>query len=155
MKQRYVTLEDFLRISGIKKSTFLKRYENIPGVERINEEFKIIEGTRLPYNLRRNKLKTTDDQRYVLLKAINENKYIDSNLLRTHPKEFENLLRDLLRIGFIERNGINNPYGANGYRTTIKGGDHLKKTKRETIRYISTLLAECAGKFAKQFIPLK
>lgn len=152
MKQNYIELDEFLRICNIKKPTFLRRYKDIPGVEEKDGSFKILEGTRFPYNMRGNKLQTTDEKRYVLLKAINENKYIDNVMLKVFQKEFENLIKDLCSIGFIETNGMDNTYGANAYRTTSTGGKSLKESRRETIKFITLLLSEASGKFVGEVL---
>ena len=159
MKLQYIDLDEFLQICKVKKSTFLRRYKDIPGVGEKDGRFIILEGTRFPYNMRHNKLKTTDDRRYVLLKAINENKYIDNLMLQVFQTEFENLLRDLCSINLIERNRMNNLFGANAYRTAAKGGKCLKESKRETIKFIVELLSKSngiiAGEILSRVIPTK
>lgn len=151
-KVKYISLQDFLYISNIKESTFRKNFKKIPGVTYKNRVFKILEGTRYSYNMRRSKPKTTENRMFVLLKAIDETKYINHLMLRSQPSEFRRLLAILLEAGLIERNDSSNIYGANAYSITMKGIKYRKENRRESIRFITTLTAECSGILVGQIV---
>ena len=94
--EKYVSLEKFLNVSQVSENTIRKRYKDIPGIKYENGKFEILEGTRFPFNIRHNALKTDENRLLVLLKAIDQRKYIDASILRVYQSDFEELLWTLL-----------------------------------------------------------
>lgn len=138
--EKYVSLEDFLNVNQVSKKTVQKRYKDIPGIKYKNGKFEILEGTRFPFNIRHNALKTDGDRLLVLLKAIDQTKYIDASILRVYQKDFEELLRTLLYEGLIRPYDSANHYGANAYKITEKGIEYRKKKKREWVEWVATII---------------
>lgn len=143
-----MSIAEFLNIYGIKETTVKKRINDIPGLEYCNGEYRIIEGTRYPYNIGRSKLKDQEDKIYILLKATSENKYIDHNKLKLQKRQFTRLLTELEHKNLIEKNGINNPYGANAYDITYEGTNVLRLSKNVALKLLSELAGRFVGGFA-------
>ena len=143
-----MTIEEFLIISDVKESTIHKRKKEIPGLTYINGEYKIIDGTRYPYNLGNSKLKEQEDKILALLKATSRNRYIDHKMLKLQKKQFERLLNELERNGYIEENGTNNPFGANAYDLTFKGAELVQLSRNKALRTLSEIAGRFAGGFA-------
>ncbi len=77
----------------------------------------------------------------MLLKAIEENYYIDAEMLGRPEQSFQVMLDELERKGYIQRNNIGNNYGANGYDCTIEGSNYVKgRTLPEVISFVLELL---------------
>ena len=143
-----ITIEEFVIIAGVKQSTIKKNAKRIPGLNYINGEFHIIDGTRYPGNYKKYKLTNSEKRRYVLLKAISEYKYIDHLSLQVYREQFRDLLQELLDAGLIRENGMPNHYGANAYDCTRKGDEIIKRKQNEAIKEISELVSTSAGHFA-------
>lgn len=139
------TLEKFCRNNDISVRTVVKNKDKIPGLLLTDDECRISEGTRYPYNVGRNSLKTIDDKRYVLLKATYNCKYIDHSMLKTDINEFNNIIEELVSAGLLERNGLANRYGANAYRCTLRCKEFLGFRKRKAIKFIINTMAEAIG----------
>ena len=140
--EKYVSLEEFLNISQVSKKTVQRRYKDIPGIKYKNGKFEILEGTRFPFNIRHNALKTDGDRLLVLLKAVDQRKYIDASILRVYQSDFEELLGTLLHEGLVKRYHSVNHYGANAYRITEKGIEYRKKKKREWAEWAATVIGK-------------
>ncbi len=138
--EKYVSLEEFLNISQVSKKTVQRRYKDIPGIKYENGKFEILEGTRFPFNIRHNALKTDGDRLLVLLKAVDQRKYIDASILRVYQSDFEELLQTLICEGLIKPYDTANHYGANAYRITEKGIEYRKKKKREWAEWAATMI---------------
>lgn len=145
-REGYISIEEFIRIAGVKEVTIKRNRDKIPGLSYENGEYLIIEGTRYPFNIGRNKMKDSNDRRYLLLKAISENKYIDHNTLGIYNQQFEQFLRDLLDANLIRNNGMQNHYGANSYDCT-EIGDRILLNKKTAKTEIAKAIAEVAGTF--------
>lgn len=150
IKNKCVSLEEFVNISNVKEKTVIKaiKIRRIPGATFRDGEYVILEGTRYPYNIRHTKFKNYDDRRYTLLKAISQLRYIDFRMLKIYPRQFKNLLLGLLNANLIEKNRMCNEFGANAYDITEKGSKYLIGKRRERIMFIAKLVSECAGTFA-------
>ena len=145
-----MTIEEFLIISDVKERTIHKHKNDIPGLTYINGKYKIIDGTRYPYNLGNSKLKDQSDKILALLKATSRNRYIDHRKLKLQKKQFERLLNELERNSYIEENGTNNPYGANAYDLTFEGTQLMNLSKNAAVKKLS----ELAGRFAGGFVAI-
>lgn len=146
MQENNISIEEFLKIAGVKRNTVIKHKDEIPGLLFLNGEFRIIKGTRYPC-FYKDKIRDFSDRRYLLLKAISENKYIDYLKLRVYPDQFQELLRELLDAELIRENNMPNHYGANAYDSTYKGDDLLKMRKEKSIIEIANMVATAAGHF--------
>ena len=142
-----INLEDFVKIAGVKKSTVIKNKDKIPGLYFENGEYIIIEGTRYICDLHRYKLNNSEKKRFVLLKTIGEYKYISHIELGLYMPQFEDMLRELLSAGLIRANNMANKFGANFYDITLAGEEILRKKQLESIKEISDIVSESAGKF--------
>ena len=147
MPDKKITIEEFVAISGVKKTTIRKNSSKIPGLRYINGEYEIIKGTRYPGDFHRYKLKNSGERRYVLLKAISEYKYIDHIKLRLYKEQFDALLRELLDAELICENHLFNHFGANAYDCTPHGDEILKQEKAAAIQSITNCVASASGHF--------
>ena len=150
----YIDFEDFVNNAGVKESTIKRRYKKIPGIIKTKKGFRVISGTRYPYNIGNTNIEDSASKRFTLLKAISKYKFISHRELRLEPPQFENMLRDLLSAGLIERNNLSNTYGANAYDCTPKGEEIISqkdKTARESlIRTIATATGTFTGAILSQ-----
>lgn len=146
MNVNTISIEEFLEIAGVKLETVKKHKDEIPGLLYSDGYIRIIEGTRYPC-FYKDKIENFADRRYLLLRAISENKYIDHQKLRVYPAQFKDLLKDLLDADLIRENHMANHYGANAYDSTPKGDELLHLTKRKAIKEIAILVAEFSGHF--------
>ena len=89
-----ISIDDFVRISGVKESTIRKNKDKIPGLSYDKGVYNIIDGTRYPCDLHRYKIKDSSDRRYLLLKAISEYKYISHLDLGLYHPQFVEMLRE-------------------------------------------------------------
>lgn len=144
-----VTIDEFILIAGVKKETVIKNRNDIPGLSYKKGEFSILSGTRYPAYYK-NKIKTMDDRRFLLLRAINEYKYIDYLKLRLYHEQFIEMLRDLLSAGLIRENNMENKYGANAYDITDLGAEVI--SNKNSIKRITELIASATGHFAGAII---
>ena len=144
-KKNMISFDEFVAICGLKKSTIQRRYKMIPGIEKVNGEYRVLSGTRYPFNMRRYKIQDARDRRYVLLRAISEYKYISHLELKIENKQFEEILKEFLSAKLIKENGLSNHYGANAYDITSKGLDILGKEKAK--EELSLIIARCSGIF--------
>ena len=87
-KPEYIELDDFVNISGVKEATIKKNYKRIPGFQKTDAGFRILSGTRYPFNLRNTNLDDSISKRYTLLKAISKYQYISHKELRVEQKQF-------------------------------------------------------------------
>lgn len=143
----YIDFSDFVKLSGKKENTVKKNHANIPGIEKVGKEYRVLSGTRYPCDLHRYKINNSADRRYILLKTISEYKYISHKDLRLEELQFYTMLNELFEAGLICKNGLCNGFGANAYDCTPAGDKVLMKAKHEAIAEITLLVAEATGKF--------
>ncbi len=146
-KIQYIEFEDFVRNSGVKESTIKRRYKQIPGITKTQKGFRVISGTRYPYNIGNTKLDSSEARRYVLLKAISKYQYISHKELRIEPPQFKAMLRDLLSAGLIQANNLSNTYGANAYDCTRLGDEFINRTDKAAKNELINTIASAAGTF--------
>ena len=144
---QYISFEEFVRNSGMKKRTVLKRYKDIPGFTKKNDGFLILSGTRYPCDLHRYGLKNSGEKRFALLKAISEYRYVSHVDLKVEQRQFQDMLRDLLSAGVIQPNNLDNPYGANAYDCSTLGDELLKQEINKARETLVKLVAQAAGTY--------
>ena len=146
-KIQYIEFEDFVNNTGVKESTIKRRYKKIPGVIKTKKGFRVISGTRYPYNIGNTKLENSASKRFTLLKAISKYQYISHKELRLEPQQFVDMLRDLLSAGLIQRNNLSNTYGANAYDCTQLGDEFINRTDKAAKNELINTIASAAGTF--------
>ena len=146
-KKEYIPFEEFVKNSGVKESTIKRRYKEIPGIEKTDDGFRVLSGTRYPCSLKRFKLKNSNEKRYALLQKISEYKYVTHKDLRVEYLQFMDMLRDFLSAGLIQPNNLCNEYGANAYDCTMLGDELLQGRKETNIKRMANLIAEASGIF--------
>lgn len=146
-KPEYIELDDFVNISGVKETTIKKNYKRIPGFQKTEIGFRILSGTRYPFNLRNTNLDDSISKRYTLLKAISKYQYISHKELRVEHKQFEDMLRELLSAGLIKNNNLSNTYGANAYDCTSIGDEFINKTNKSNLIEFLNAATATAGTF--------
>jgi hypothetical protein len=138
----YITFEEFVNNAKVKTQTVIRRYKDIPGIEKTDKGFIVLSGTRYPCDKRVLKgAKTHEDKRYYLLKTISEYRYISEKELGLERVQFDKMLDELSKANLIEENNTKNIYGANRYDCTTTGDEALRKKKNATIKYIGELIA--------------
>lgn len=143
----YIDFEDFVNNAGVTESTIKRRYKKIPGVIKTAKGFRVISGTRYPYNIGNTKLDSSEAKRYVLLKAISKYQYISHKELRLEPQQFKAMLRDLLSAGLIQANDLSNTYGANAYDCTPLGDEFINRTDKNAKAELISTISAAAGTF--------
>lgn len=149
--REYITLETFLDQCGLKEQTIYKNRNKIKGLEYSNGEYKIPEGTRYPFNIGHNKLKNSYNKRYLILKAIGENRYIDSKMLHMSDNDFEEMVKQLFKSKLICRTHTKNKYGVNMY-ILEDAAEKLLKEKRE---YALKILEDVTTKLIVEYMKNK
>ena len=149
-REGYISIEEFIKIAGVKEGTIKRNKYKIPGLSYEDDEYLIIEGTRYPFKVGLNKMENTNDRRYLLLRAISENKYIDHKILRIYHQQFLTFLAELLEAGLIRENNMQNHYGANYYDCTEKGdrlliAEDKNKIKLEIANEVAKVAATLIG----------
>lgn len=120
--KEYIDFDEFVNISGVKKSTIIKKYKKIPGIEKYGKEYRVLSGTRYLFSdIHKYKLNNSYKKRYVLLKAISKFRYISHKELLVEQKQFVQMLNELLSAELIKPNNLSNSYGANAYDCTEMG----------------------------------
>lgn len=138
-----MTVKELSDISGINEKTIIKNYEKIPGMQYLDNKWILPDGSRYPYNLRRNQLKNMEDRVCCLLKATADFKYVDHKMLKMPKEPFDRVLKDLVEYGVLEENENDNMYGANHYDITLKYIEIKHNKKRQNV----LLIAEFIGSF--------
>ena len=146
-----MTLREFSLQCGISENQIRKRYKEIGGVEYIDGEWIIPNGTRYPAK-RLHHVDSFEEKVYALLKATSEYRYIDSKILHIPDESFNVIISVLLQQGWIQTNGIENPYGANHYDLTLIGANIINQRRYKSIEAISAMIARCAGDFTGRLI---
>ena len=149
MNNKYVSLEEFEKISGVKIQTIKKRASEIPGLELKNN--RVLKGTRYPFPIGKYKAKDLLGKRYVLLKAISQNRYVDNISLNLYEEQFEDLISELMNAKLIKKNQLPNHFGANNYDITPQGDEWLSSLKSGRIES-NALLSKCIGCIAGEFL---
>lgn len=144
---QYISFEEFVHNSGMKKRTVLKRYKDIPGITKKNDGFLVLSGTRYPCDLHRYGLKNSGEKRFALLKAISEYRYVCHMDLKVEQRQFQDMLRDLLSAGVIQLNNLDNTYGANAYDCSPLGDELLKQERNQARETLVKLVAQAAGTY--------
>lgn len=142
-----IPLEQFAINARKSVNTIKKNYRKIPGITKINNEYRVLSGTRYPIQINRFSTDTSAEKRRTLLVAINRYEYIDCYALRIEQPQFKKMLRKLLDAGLIEGNGLANHYGANAYDCTELGSQVASEEKWKTIDKIAELIAKTTGHF--------
>lgn len=147
-KQKYIEFDEFVRNTGLRRSTILRNYKKIPGLEKKNGKYIVLSGTRYWFSdLHKYKIDDSYEKRFVLLKAISKFRYIGHEELRVEKNQFDKMLCDLLSAGLIEPNSLSNYYGANAYDVTAKGAALAHKNDKTAKKELITTIAEAAGTF--------
>ena len=147
-KKEYIDFDDFVNNTGLKKSTIQRNYKKIPGIEKKDDKYLVLSGTRYWFSdLHKYKIEDSYEKRFVLLKAISKFRYIGHKELRVEKSQFDNMLRDLLSAGLIEPNNLSNCYGANAYDVTDKGALLVHKTDKTAKKELITTISEAVGTF--------
>ncbi len=142
-----IDVMEFAQIANVKISTIKKNAKRIPGLSYKNGTFEILKGTRYPGDFHRYKMKDTAQKRYILLKAISENKYIDHLKLHLYEEQFIDLLRELMDANLIKENHLFNQFGANAYDCTGQGDALLLQERFKAIKELANIVASSAGHF--------
>ena len=146
------TITELAKQAKVTEEQIRRRYRDIPGITKgENGELIIPDGTRYPARKLRN-ITTQDEKLYALLKAISEYRYIDEHMLAIPVESFNLLINELLAHNWIQPNGINNPYGANGYDATLTGSMLVKKRRKQAVQEIANVIGGAAGAFAGNMI---
>ena len=106
MKQRWISLKEFSETSGVSVATIKINYKKIPGIVKDNNDFKVLYGSRYPYNIGAAKVNDEISRKCIILKAINKRRYLSCEKLHCYQEEMDALLRELLEGGLIQSNNI-------------------------------------------------
>ncbi len=148
-EEKFMTLEQFAENYGVKISTVKSNIERIPGLEYVNREYRIIEGTRYFYTVR-SAVKDNSVRLCLILKALNKNQYVDAEILKCSESDFNNLLSQLEEQNLIKKNNSKNKYGTNGFNITILGTEYIQQKKWKVIKSIAESVGTGIGAFVAQ-----
>lgn len=140
-----MTVEELSNICNVKCETIQRNISSIPGYRY--EDGSIPNGSRWKYNIRNSKLRNTNDRRYHLLKATDEYKFIDHNMLRMSRDSFNTMIDELVQYGLLTENGTDNYFGANRYDTTMEYSRIKSDRKKSMIQNIAMFIGTAAGSY--------
>lgn len=143
----YISIAEFSKRYGIKTQTVMKNLEKIHGVVLVEDEIKIKNSARYPYNMRRTRTKDRAEKMYIFLRATREFFYIDSKMLNMSSYSFMTMVKEMCSLGLIVDNKSGNKDGANAYDTTAMAENYLKQSKTKAIRALLELTANTSGVF--------
>ena len=143
-----MTVSELAAVSHVKEKTVIRNTNKIAGVLTDDNGIVVFpSGSRYPFNLRGNKLDTAGKRRLALLDATYHYQYIDHDILHMTKESFSTMVNELLRVGYLQENGSDNPYGVNKYDTTMRY-EQLRELPRSTqMKRIAAELAVIAGHF--------
>ncbi len=114
-------------------------------VLKIRNHYMILEDARYPFRIKCLNVKNAEDARYYILKAMNEYRYIDNEILGISPSSFDFIVEELISNKLIKKNKSGNTYGLNGYDITGKGSEVFRENKQNTIKEIALILGAYSG----------
>ena len=126
-------LEYFLNQYNLKEDTIRKRIKDIPGISIENNEIKILEDSRYPYNIRKSKTSDFYSKMIIILKATSKLCYVDEKILKTSKNEFNHIINELLDANFLIKRKTVNKFGCNSYFITTQGDEFLKSKRKLNI----------------------
>lgn len=147
----YMTIEEFSRAYNIQVSTVKKNVEKIPGVEYVDLKWRVLEGTRYFYSVR-SKIQNNFDRIILILKALNNNQFIDYTMLNCSKHDFDQLITQLAESKLIVKNNSQNTYGTNSFSITRTGMEYVQYSKEKTVKLLTELLGRFIGSVTSQFI---
>ena len=147
----YMTIEEFSRAYNIQVSTVKKNLEKIPGVEYVDLKWRVLEGTRYFYSVR-SKIQNNFDRIILILKALNNNQFIDYTMLNCSKHDFDQLITQLAESKLIVKNNSQNTYGTNSFSITRTGMEYVQYSKEKTVKLLTELLGRFIGSVTSQFI---
>lgn len=130
--ENMMTLSEFAKRSGKSESTIRRNWRKIPGADKVNGEIYFPVGSRYPFDMHRYRNLNTAKRYDIILKATNNNMYIDEDMLNVSKNEFDFLLQQLLSKGFLDKYESNNSHGANEYLCTMKYKDEIYDKRADT-----------------------
>jgi len=142
-----MTIEGFARECDLGVKTIKKNILRIKGVTVTNGEVIIPEGSRYSYNLGNSKLNTRERKLHALLKATNNYRYIDNEMLGISSDSFSTMINELIQAGLLIENGSSNPYGANKYDVSMSYSDYSRKEIMKKLKDIAKLGGAFVGTY--------
>lgn len=141
-----VSVEKFAERYDLTPETIKKNIDKIPGALKNNGKCTIPDSARYPYNLGRLKLDTRTKRVYAILKATDEFRYIDFEMLKISKNSFDTLVNELVEKGFLQKNGSNDQHGLNSYDVTLETEQYFEnKNSKQIMKWIDSVLAIVAG----------
>lgn len=137
----FVTVEKFAERYDLTPKTIKKNIDKIPGALKNDGKYIIPDSARYPYNLGRSKLDTRTKRVYALLKATDEFRYIDCEMLKISKNSFDTLVNELVEKKIIKKNGSNDQHGLNSYDVTLETEQYFEnKNIKQIMKWIDTVL---------------
>ncbi len=151
MEQRWISLIEFSQISGVSVATIKLNYKSIPGIVKENKDFKVLYGSRYPYNIGSAKVNDEISRKCIILKAINKRRYLSCEKLHCYQEEMDVLLEELFECGLIQSNNIYEQTGINSYICTEKGARmadlKMKELKIEMAKLLGAFIGAAANAY--------
>lgn len=143
--ERYILIEDYIKTTNVSKRSIIKNRRFMKKVLKIRNHYMILEDARYPFRIKCLNVKNAEDARYYILKAMNEYRYIDNEILGISQSSFDFIVEELISNKLIKKNKSGNTYGLNGYDITGKGSEVFRENKQNTIKEIALILGAYSG----------
>ena len=139
-----MTLEEFVRMTGVKEKTVKSRLYDIPGTKVLaGGHLDIPSGSRYPD--RKRKCDTDEKCCYAILQALNKNHYLEETFVGMTSEVFNRCLKLLEDADWIKRNQSGNEYGTNPYDITCMGIKELQESRESFLRKIEAVIKAVGG----------
>lgn len=134
-----MTPSEYCARYGIAESTLRDWLKKglVEGAEKNDGAWDIPKGARARYEPRKKKNRTQDDNRWDLLKALKERRYVDDRALLCQRADYVDLVNDLLDKGYIVQSSTPCDGKWNtGYAISQKGLDAVgSRTKKNFLEF--------------------
>lgn len=141
-----MNIEKLAENGNVSTKQVLRRWREIGGVTKKGGDLYIPDGTRYPIR-KPQKIDTHEEKMYVLLKAIDNERYINEDMLNTSKDSFDTMLRELLDLKWIRYNGSSNEFGANKYDSTLLGSRIAREKRSAALKEIINSISGALGHF--------
>lgn len=143
--KRYVDVEYFSELCHVAVKQIKRRRNEIPGLIQREGQYYALYGTRYPISVKRYQIRDDYKRVFVLLKAIDQRKYIDHMMLGLYRESFDHIIDALLQQELVQEENLGNSYGANAYICTAKGAELVHEKQYEEVRRKIMLVCEGIG----------
>lgn len=141
-----ISVEKFAERYKLKAETIKKNINKIPGASFDDGKYIIPDSARYPYNPGNSKLDTRTKKVYAVLKATDEFRYIDCEMLKMSRDSFDTMVNELVEKRLLQKNGSDDDHGLNSYDLTVEAEQYIEnKKKSQIMKWIESIFSIAAS----------